>query len=438
MTTQTIPSPTSPDAPPVPPASDVAPRDEHFHSGQVFTIGLGHFIHDAFSAFIAPLLPLIRENLSTSLTGAGSLALFAQLPSILNPFIGYLADKISLRYFIILAPAITATLLSAMGLAPSYAILSLLLLVAGVSIAAFHAPAPAMIGRISGAQTGKGMSIFMAAGELGRTLGPILAVAGVGWYGLGGVWRLAIIGWITSIVLFYRLHDISAAPSTQVGALTSEFVARARRIFLTLGGLMLGRSLFIVALTIYLPLFITSDERSQRGLAQAFGWLTALAEVLPGALANLATQIAAGNAFVLGGVALALLEGAGVLGALAAGTGSDSLGRKRTLLVLLSVSPVLGLLYFVVPAWLIVPLLLALGFTAISPTPVLLALVQDHFVDNRALANGIFLALNFLVRALGIFVVGLLGDGVGLTTAFVVSAAVAFLSIPAVLALPRE
>ena len=127
-----------------------------------------------------------------------------------------------------------------------------------------------------------------------------------------------------------------------------------------------------------------------------------------------------------------------MLGALAAGTGSDTLGRRRTLLLLLSASPVLGLLYFVVPSWLIVPLLLALGFTAISPTPVLLATVQDHAADNRALANGIFLAMNFLIRALGIFVVGLLGDSVGLTTAFVVSAAVAFTAIPAVLLLPRE
>ena len=91
-----------------------------FQTGQVFTIVGGHFVHDTFSAFLAPLLPLIIEKLSLSLTMAGSLWGVSQLPALLSPFIGYLADRLSLRYFLILAPAVTATMMSLLGVAPNY------------------------------------------------------------------------------------------------------------------------------------------------------------------------------------------------------------------------------------------------------------------------------------------------------------------------------
>ncbi len=35
-----------------------------FQTERVLTIAGGHFIHDTYSAFIAPLLPVIRDNLS--------------------------------------------------------------------------------------------------------------------------------------------------------------------------------------------------------------------------------------------------------------------------------------------------------------------------------------------------------------------------------------
>ncbi len=44
-----------------------------FQTGQVITIASGHFIHDVYSAFLAPLLPLIIEKMSLSLTMAGGL-----------------------------------------------------------------------------------------------------------------------------------------------------------------------------------------------------------------------------------------------------------------------------------------------------------------------------------------------------------------------------
>ena len=168
-------------------------KDDNFQTEKVITLTGAHFMHDTFTAFVAPILPLIMEKLSLSLTMVGSLTAFMQLPSLLNPFIGFLADKVSLRYFVIFAPAVTATLICTLGTVNSYLSLAIILFLAGISIAAFHAPAPAMVGRISGRRIGKGMSLFMAGGELGRTVGPLLVLWAVSIWTLDGLLRVAVV-----------------------------------------------------------------------------------------------------------------------------------------------------------------------------------------------------------------------------------------------------
>ena len=149
------------------------------------------------------------EKLSLSLTVVGSLIAVQQLPSIINPFIGFLADKIRMQYFVIFTPAITATLICSLGIAPNPITLGIILFISGISNAAFHAPAPAMVSHISGNRIGKGMSIFMAGGELGRTLGPLLAIWAVSIWTLDGYYRVAVLGWGATLILFWRLRRVS-------------------------------------------------------------------------------------------------------------------------------------------------------------------------------------------------------------------------------------
>ena len=212
-------------------AIEDAPADADFQIGQVATLGVGHLVQDTYTAFLSPLLPLLQTQLGVGYALAGSLAIFTQLPSVLNPFIGYLADRISVRYFVILAPAVTATVFTSLGLASSYATLALLLLVGGVAIAAFHAPAPAMVAKVSGQRVGTGMSIFMATGELARTLGPLVAVAGVAWFGLDGIWRMAAAGWLMSLILYLRLRRVPATPRAPGSLAMDAFWRQARQVF---------------------------------------------------------------------------------------------------------------------------------------------------------------------------------------------------------------
>jgi FSR family fosmidomycin resistance protein-like MFS transporter len=101
-------------------------------------------------------------------------------------------------------------------------------------------------------------------------------------------------------------------------------------------------------------------------------------------------------------------------------------------------SSVFLLLFLNSSGWLIVPVLLALGFTSLSTTPVILAIVQDNLPNNRAIGNGIFMAIAFLMQSLAILVTGMLGDRFGLNMAFLVGALVSLLAIPLIFLLPGE
>jgi FSR family fosmidomycin resistance protein-like MFS transporter len=380
--------------------TQTTPPKPRFQTERVFTIVGGHFIHDIYTAFLAPLLPLIIERLSLSFTLAGVLTWALNLPAVLNPFIGYLADRLSVRYFVILAPAVSATLMSMLGLAPDYLTLFTLLLLVGVSIAAFHAPAPAMIGRMSGNQVGKGMSLFMAAGELGRTVGPLIAVWAVSTWTLSGFYRVMVIGWAASLLLYWRLRQIPAR--TEKPQQISGLMRAAKRLFIPLFIMVIFRDFLLTCLSVFLPTFLKTEGASL--------WAA--------------------------GAALAIWEFAGAGGALASGILSDRIGRKPLLFAAIASSAVIMLLFLNVSTSLFVPTLLALGFTSLSTGPVTLAIVQDHFPDNRATANGLFLSVVFLIRPVSAAAVGLMGDHFGLRAAFTWSALIALLALPAIFWLP--
>ena len=180
-----------------------------FQFGNVLTLSFAHLSHDIYSAFLAPVLPLLISKLGISLSLAGFLDIARKLPSLFNPFVGLIADRVCVRYFIIVTPAITGIAMSLLGVAPSYPILLILLLVAGISSTLFHVPTPVMIKHVSADQTGKGMSYYMLGGELARTLGPLLITAAISLWGLEGSWRVMPLGIIASFILYFKLRNVS-------------------------------------------------------------------------------------------------------------------------------------------------------------------------------------------------------------------------------------
>lgn len=382
------------------PSEAVAPnkdRQAEFHTGQVLTMATSHALHDTYSSFLPPLLPELIQRFSLTNADAGLLSAFLQFPSVFQPVIGYLADRISLRYLVILAPGLTATAMSLLGIAPHFALLALLITIAGFSSAGIHAIGPVMAGRVSGNRLGRGMSLWMVGGELGRTLGPILVVSAITWFGLGGVAWLMIGGWLASLLLFLRLRSVPGRSSEMPPGQHWKVVLRQMRPFLVaLALLHTVQSFSSVALTTFLPVYM----------------------------------IEGGASLWWAGAALSILQAAGVFGALAGGSISDRLGRRRTLVIALLATAALILGFLYVPrawqAWFL-PLL---GFFSLSTTPVIMAITQECYPENRAMANGLYMAISFVIRSIILVVFGAVSDLVGIFHTFLLSACLLLLGLP--------
>jgi FSR family fosmidomycin resistance protein-like MFS transporter len=145
-----------------------------------------------------------------------------------------------------------------------------------------------------------------------------------------------------------------------------------------------------------------------------------------------------GASLAEGGIMLAILEAGGVLGAMASGTISDRIGRQTTLIAAFSLSAVFTIIFLQTGGWLMIPVLFLLGFFSLAPQPVLLALVQDHYPEHRAMANGLYMALSFVIRSAVLVLIGLAGDTWGLRAAFFASGLIALLAIPGILLLTAK
>ncbi len=374
-----------------------------FQAGSVILISAGHGVHDTYTAFLPTLLPGLIARFALSTAQAGLLSVFLQWPSVLQPFIGYVADRASLRAFIVLAPGITATAMSLLGVAPTYGVLAVLLVIAGLSSAGLHAVGPVAVGYLAGRRLGQGMSLWMVGGELGRTLGPLVIAAAVTAYGLRGTAWLLVGGWLTSgaLYLVLRRRKIRAEQAVEPRPWRQALLTM-RPVLVPLTFLLITRAFLVSAVTTFLPTLMSR----------------------------------AGATLWLAGGALSVLQAAGTAGALLGGSLSDRTGRRVVLATSLAAGPLLTLLFLNVQGWVQLPVLAVLGFVLLSNTPVIMAIVQESFPQNRALANGIYMAVLFLLNAISIVGVGLLGDLFGLRTAFAISAGLGLIGLPLVWRLP--
>ena len=366
---------------------------KRFRSGEILSISFAHLVHDIYSSFLAPILPLLIDKLAISYSLAGLLSIFQRLPALFNPLVGVIAEKKKSYYFLIVAPAVTTVSMSLLGVAPSYIFLAVLLLVTGISSTFFHVPGPVMVRNLAGDRVGKGMSWFMLGGELARTVGPLIIVGAVNLFGLEGTWKLIPFGLFASLLLWVKLRDVPVTETKKVEVEKEKFswvevLKEHSALFTNIAGIAFFRGAMKAALTLYLPVYLTSHNESL--------WMA--------------------------GISLSVLQLSGAAGTWYSGSVSDRIGRRRTLLIITIAAPVLMGLFLLTSGWLALVVLALTGAFLVSSTSVMLAVVQDIETSHRFFLNSIYMTISFVVGSLMVLAVGFLADKFGLDFTYVFAA----------------
>ena len=380
---------------------------ERFQRGRVVAVSVGHLFHDVYSSFLSPLLPLLVEKLGITLSMAGMLDVIKNSPSLFNPFLGLLVDRVAVKYFVILTPAVTATVMSLIGVAPSYAVVVIMVFVMGVSSTLFHIPSPVLIKKFSADRTGKGMSFYMLGGELSRTIGPLIITGAITIWGLEGTWRLIPVGLAASMVLYFVLreyHGDENASHNRERVKAGAAVRELAPLLSSLGGFLFFTMAVKVAVTLYLPAYLVGQ----------------------------------GKTLMSASLFLSVLQLSGAVGTLFAGSISDRIGRRTTLLVSGLACPILMWLFLVSGEAFSIPILAVLGFFLFAPGPVLLALVQDTNSNFPSFANAIYMTMSFIIRSLMVFLVGHFTERIGFDLTYKISAIWAMGVLPFVFLIPEK
>jgi FSR family fosmidomycin resistance protein-like MFS transporter len=378
---------------------------DDFHTSEVVTVSGAHGAHDTYFSFLPTILPLLIEKFSLSTAQAGMLSAFSQIPNLLQPLMGLLADRKNLKMLVVLAPALSGCLITMIGIAPNYGTTALLLLLAGFSTAGFHSIAPGMVGAHSGRKVGRGMGFFMVGGELGFSVGPILVVATIGYLTLSGLPWLMTLGILASFILYFRLKRVST-----IRHIENESSLPVRQVLTELPALLVP---------IISVVFIT-------------GFLSAnVVNYLPTFMAS------EGATFSLAGVSLSVVEMSATVGVLLMGLFSDRLGHRNVAVGGIVGSVLFSAGFLWTHGWLQLLMLVGVGLTIFIPNPAFLAMIQTRFQYNRSLVNGIYMSSSLILRSAVVVVVGYLADRYGLRQVFGWSAAASLLAVPVMLLLPN-
>jgi MFS transporter, FSR family, fosmidomycin resistance protein len=363
----------------------------------------GHLATDLAQGSLPALLPYLVDKFDLSYTHAGALALAATISSsLVQPAFGVWSDA---RGALWLLPAGVAVGGAGMGLAavaPSFWLVFLCVLVAGLGVAAYHPEGSKFASFASGERRASGMAFFSVGGNVGFALGPILASLLILALGLRGAVLLAVPGACVAVALVFALRYLSDfAPSEERRAQVAARAGDGRGLSLLL--LVVGlRSVAHMGLFTFIPLW----EKAQ-GNGAAYG-----------------TRLLSG--FLIAGAA----------GTLAGGPLADRFGRRPVLRWSFVVATPLILVYVLVGGALGAAAIVLAGAAVIGTFGVSLVMSQEYLPGRVGMASGLSIGLAIGLGGVAALTLGAIADAVDLEAAVLATAAGPALAFFVTLLLP--
>lgn len=368
-------------------------------------VTLGHFLNDCYGSFFAPILPLLIEKLSLSLSLASGLAAIPSITSsVFQPLYGMASDRVRGRFFILMGPLLSIVSMGLLGVAPNAVLLGVLLLLAGIGAAAFHPQAVAAAGTVSGHRKGLGISIFIFGGSVGFALGPLVIIGAVQWLGLEQSYYIIAPGLLAMVLLVAYLH----IPRQTLDRRTMPSLAAAfqgtQRPMMLLFSIAVIREFTRLAVVTFLPIFLVMQ----------------------------------GQSLMAGGITLSLFSMAGALGGMVGGSLSDRWSRKGVIVVsgVLCVPLLHGIFHS--QGWVSLVFLVCASATLSGANSVVIAYAQELVPSRAGTASSLVMGLGWGVAGLCLIGFGHLAEVISVPRALDIAVTLPLLAVVCAMALPTS
>src|SRR5689334_16920353 len=179
---------------------DRRPDSRRLAEGAAFSVILAlsfsHFLNDMMQSLVPALYPMWKIEYGLSFAQIGLITLIMQLiSSMLQPAVGLMSDYRPQPYSLAVGMGATLVGLLLLASAGTYPMLILAAALVGSGSAVFHPEASRVARLASGGRHGLAQSLFQVGGNIGSSLGPLLAAFIVIPKGQGSI------GWFTSAAL---------------------------------------------------------------------------------------------------------------------------------------------------------------------------------------------------------------------------------------------
>lgn len=182
----------------------------------------GHFVNDVYTGFLNPIMPFIAAKLGISMAIATIILSVSHIfSSLLQPVFGFFADNINRRIFIFRGLLLTSVFIP---LAPAVSQLWLMILciiLGSFGSSLFHPQALGLVKKFS--DDNKTMGIFLSAGTIGYSVGPLLSAYVAQFFGLAKMPVLSVLGVVWALLMFKMLPKFENSKVTNHYKLTTAF-----------------------------------------------------------------------------------------------------------------------------------------------------------------------------------------------------------------------
>jgi FSR family fosmidomycin resistance protein-like MFS transporter len=353
---------------------------------KIGVLSLAHMLNDLYSNYLPQLLPFLIISMSgfTATRAAILVSSFTISSSFVQPIIGFFLDRMAKRWLVYVGTLWMAVMLSLTGLVHSYVLLIVLAVLAGLGTAAFHPQASTMVNILSGGHKAVLLSIFIAFGNLGFALSPLLLVPLFQTYGLQATVVTVIPGIIVALLLlsFAPRDHILIGSNTPFTEVIKSLKASAKELNAIIGVIAI-RSLAYTGMLTLLPLYLKSENISN----------------------------------ITSSHLVTLMLASGAIGGVIGGFISDRYGRKRLIIGSLTISTPLFFGFFLGSGIFSIISLALAGAALLSSFSVTVVAAQETIPNNKALAAGLSMGLAGGLGALPVVFLGQIADMWGLPIA---------------------